>query len=361
MNRLLINELNENLKEVKCKKNFMEVCGTHTMVIGKMGLRNYIKDKINLISGPGCPVCVTDVKYIDYIYSLALNKNISIITYGDMLRVPGSNIDISLINAKAKGADVRVVYSAIDSIKIAKENKNKNFVFLAIGFETTMPSTCILIKEIIENNIKNLKILSLHKKIEPVIKKLIHDDVNIDGFLCPGNVAVILGEDGFKFIEEENQKGVITGFSEDEILIGINELINITNNINNNKGILVNKYKPFVRKEGNTIALEMFNKYFSIEKSLWRGLGIIENSGFGLKDKYKDLEIKNFYDIDETVKLVKNRNIKHICRCGDILKGKITPKDCECFNCICTPAYPLGPCMVSSEGTCGAYYRYERR
>ena len=357
MNKLLVDELKKNLIGIKNKRNFMEVCGTHTMAIGKMGLRNFMKDKVNLISGPGCPVCVTPVKYIDYIYSLAINKNISIITYGDMIRVPGSSPHISLLNAKAEGADVRIIYSSIDSIKIAKENPDKNFVFLAIGFETTMPSTCILVKEIIDNNIKNLKILSLHKKVEPVIRKLIHDDINIDGFIVPGNVAVILGEDGFKFIEEENQKGVITGFSDDEILEGINE---ITSNIND-KGILINKYESFVSKEGNTIALNMFNKYFTLKKSLWRGLGSIDNSGFELNDKYKDLEIKNIYDIEETIALIKIKKTKYICRCGDILRGIKTPKDCESFAKVCTPSYPLGPCMVSSEGTCGTYYKYERR
>lgn len=360
MDKLLVDELNKNLLGIKDKLNFMEVCGTHTMAIGRMGLRNFLKDKVNLISGPGCPVCVTPAKYIDYIYSLAVNKIISIITYGDMIRVPGSNQNISLLNAKAQGADVRIVYSSIDAIKIARENNDKNFVFLAIGFETTMPSTCILIKEIIEKDIKNLKILSLHKKVEPVIRKLIHEDINIDGFIVPGNVVVILGEDGFKFIEEENQIGVITGFSEDEVLKGINELIKLSNN-NNNKGILINKYESFVSKEGNTIALKMFNEYFTLKKSLWRGLGSIDNSGFELKDKYKDLEIKNIYDVDETISLIKIKKANYICRCGEILKGVKTPKDCESFGKVCTPSFPLGPCMVSSEGTCGTYYKYERR
>lgn len=359
MNSSLVDELDELLKNIDEKKTFMEVCGTHTMEIGKMGLREFLGNKIKLISGPGCPVCVTPSKYIDYIYSLAVNKNIGIITYGDMIRVPGSTPEINLLQARALGAEVKMVYSAMDAIKIAEVNKDKEYVFLAIGFETTMPSTCILLSEIISNNIENLRILSLHKKVEPVIKKLIKSgDVNIDGFLCPGNVAVIIGEEGFKFLEEEKKVGVITGFSANEILQGI---ITLIKNCHNKEGILLNDYTNFVNKEGNSIAKELFLKYFYEELSLWRGLGLIDNSGFEFRDEYKKYDIKSEYPIDDVVKIINMRNKKYICRCGDILKGKISPKECESFGKVCTPTFPLGPCMVSSEGTCGAYYKYERR
>lgn len=359
MDSSLVAELSNLLSEIKDQKVFMEVCGTHTMEIGKMGLRDFLGDKVRLISGPGCPVCVTPSKYIDYIYSLAVNKDISIISYGDMLRVPGSRPEISLLQARALGADVKIVYSAIDAIEIASANKNKEYLFLAIGFETTMPSTCILLSEIISKNIDNLRILSLHKKVEPVMKKLIRsDDINIDGFLCPGNVAVIIGEKGFEFLKEENELGVIAGFSEDEILMA---LITLLKNSQNHKGLLINKYTNFVKKEGNKIAIELVSKYFIEETSLWRGIGAIEKSGFELRDKYKKYDIKIQYPLEEVVNLIEKNSNKYICRCGDILKGKINPKECESFGKICTPTFPLGPCMVSSEGTCGAYYKYEGR
>lgn len=354
----LIVRLHRELDKIKKPKTFMEICGTHTNEIGKIGLRNILQGKVKLISGPGCPVCVTASKYIDYIYALSVFKNIGIITYGDMIRVPGSRPNINLMNARALGAEVHMVYSAIDSLKIAQENPSKEYVFLAIGFETTIPATCILLNEVINRGINNLKIMSLHKKVEPVMRELLKDDLNIDGFLCPGNVAVILGEDGFEFLEKENMLGVIAGFTEEEILRAIITLINKSNN---NEVGLFNEYKSVVNKEGNIIAKEYFNEFFELKPSLWRGLGVIDNSGFELNNGLQKYEIKSNYTIEETINLIKKDENKYICRCGDVLKGKITPLECESFKKICNPSFPIGPCMVSNEGTCGAYYKYERR
>lgn len=355
MNKKLILELKEELDKIEGTTTFMEVCGTHTMEIGKMSLRNFLGNKVKLISGPGCPVCVTPSLYIDYIYSLALNKNISIITYGDMLRVPGTSPLISLEKARALGGDIRLVYSSVDAIEIAKEEKNKNFVFLGIGFETTIPSTCVLLEEIINKGISNLFILSMHKRVEPVMEKLMKDkELKLDGFLCPGNVAVILGERAFEFIKEYGQLGVIAGFKEDEIIEAIIELIK-------NKGSkkIVNCYKSFVSREGNIVAKELINKYFKESQSLWRGLGNIDKSGLVLRDDYKEKDILNKFPLDEELKLITRSKEKYVCRCGEVLKGKILPCECSSFKRVCTPAFPIGPCMVSSEGTCAAYYKYE--
>lgn len=357
MDRVLVESLAGRLQYIEKPMTFMEVCGTHTMEIGKLSLRNFLKDKVRLISGPGCPVCVTPSIYIDYIYSLAINEKLSIITYGDMLRVPGTSPNISLEKARALGGDIRVVYSSVDSINVAKENKDKTFVFVGIGFETTMPSTGILIKDILNNNIKNLFILSLHKRVEPVMKILINDkDLKIDGFLCPGNVAVIIGEDGFSFINEENQFGVISGFKEDEI---ISSIINLIDGTNYRKVGLINNYKAFVSKEGNLLAKNLINNYFDVCSSRWRGIGNIEESGYELRDEYKSINILEKYPLEHEIELIHDEKRKYVCRCGDVLKGKITPKECESFKKFCTPAFPIGPCMVSGEGTCAAYYKYE--
>lgn len=355
MEHQLIDILKGELNKLKEQRVYMEVCGTHTMEIGKMGLRQFLGDKVKLISGPGCPVCVTPNVYIDYLYSLAINKNVSIISYGDMLRVPGSNPSISLEKAKALGADVRVVYSSIDSIKVAQNESNKKFVFAGIGFETTMPSTAILIEQIILEKLNNLFILSLHKKVEPVINKLLEDkNLNLDGFLVPGNVAVILGEEGFSFLE--NRKlGVISGFSEEEIITSLIILLR-GSEVNSKK--LINNYIQMVSKEGNSIAKEYINKYFVESNSVWRGLGEIEGSGYSIRKEYSNLDIEKTYPKEEILPLLKGSKEKYICMCGEILKGYITPKQCPSFGKRCTPSFPIGPCMVSSEGTCAAYYKY---
>lgn len=359
MDKELINALKSEIDNLDVNMTFMEVCGTHTMSIGKIGLRSILGEKVKLISGPGCPVCVTPSNYIDYVYALSLHKSVSVITYGDMLRVPGSSPSISLEKAKALGADIRIVYSAIDSIDIALNNKDKQFVFLGIGFETTIPSTCILLDEIISKKIRNLKIMSLHKRVEPVMKKLIEDsELNIDGFLCPGNVAVIIGEKGFKFLENYKKLGVIGGFEGDDIISSIIELIC---NRKENKYTLLNNYGRFVNYDGNELAMEFINRYFEFEKAPWRGIGIIEDSGYRLKSEFKEVDIFIEYPLDEVIGLINYEKKKYICKCGEILKGKISPKECESFGDICNPSFPIGPCMVSSEGTCSAYYKYERR
>lgn len=333
--------------------NIMEVCGTHTMAISKFGIRSLLGENINLVSGPGCPVCVTPNLYIDYVYDLALNEDVIIATYGDMIRVPGSKPERTLENAKAKGAKVKMVYSSLDAVKLAADNKDKKVVFLGIGFETTTPATAIAVKEAYNNEIKNFYILSLHKLVEPVMRALLEDkEVNINGFICPGHVAAVLGEDGFRFLEEYKCPGVITGFKQDEIVDAIYYLVK---SIKDGKYGVTNAYKSLVKSEGNKNSRAIIDEVFETRDDAWRGIGVISQSGLRLKEKYKRFDIESYYPINfETAERDNG------CKCGEVLKGKIKPSQCSLFRKVCSPENPIGPCMVSSEGSCAAYYRFEQ-
>ena len=341
----------EAINQYKEKINIMEVCGTHTNAIGKFGIRNLLNSNINLISGPGCPVCVTPDIYIDYIYDLSLKEDIIIATYGDMLRVPGSNPKKTLENAKALGAKVKLIYSSMDAVELASLNLDKKVVFLGIGFETTTPATAIAVLEAKEKNITNFYVLSVNKIVEPVMRVLLSDEeLKIHGFIIPGHVAVIIGEQGFKFLEEYNCAGVIAGFDLEEIVDGIFLLINC---IKDNKGVVLNAYKKLVRPNGNEAATTLINKVFDKRDDAWRGIGIVPNSGYKLKDEYSEFDIEKIYKLD----IIENKK-SSLCQCGEVLKGKLKPNQCKLFGKACTPETPIGPCMVSEEGSCAAYFRY---
>ncbi len=329
----------------------MEVCGSHTEAIGKFGLRSILNHNLNLISGPGCPVCVTHSCYIDYAYYLSLNENIIIATYGDMIRVPGSKPSITLEKAKALGGDIKIVYSSIDALSLAVNNPHRKILFLGIGFETTAPHTAIAIKEAKVNNIKNFYVLSLHKSVEPVMKCLLKDrNLNIQGFLCPGHVAAITGEKGFYFLKDYNCPGVITGFKVENIIVGIWTLLNMIKE----KSIGVeNAYKSLVSRNGNVLALDALDEVFYKGNDYWRGIGVIDHSGFKIKDEYEKYNIESIYPLK-----IKDFEENSICQCGEVLKGIIKPKECRLFKKVCTPENPIGPCMVSVEGSCAAYYKY---
>ena len=339
------------LNEYKSNINIMEVCGTHTVAISRSGLRQTLPSNINLITGPGCPVCVTPDIYLDYVYELALKDDIIIVTYGDMLRVPGSHRERTLEKAKAKGAEVKIVYSSIDALQIAKQNPNKKVVFLGIGFETTAPATAIAVIEAAKLDIDNFYIISMHKTVEPVMRALLEDkELSIDAFICPGHVAVIIGEDGFKFLEKYNSIGVIAGFEPDNIA---KALIQIIHSKETDDYTLKNVYSQLVRKEGNLVAKNIINKVFKIADDNWRGLGLIKNSGLKLREEYDRFNIENLFPINYD-----RVETNSACQCGDVLKGKIRPNECKLFGKVCTPDYPIGPCMVSGEGSCAAFYRY---
>jgi len=347
-------QLKKKLDYINCYENtinIMEVCGTHTVAISKFGFREVLNKNINLITGPGCPVCVTPAAYIDYIYKLSLNTDIIIATYGDMIRVPGSKPSISLENAKAKGAEIKIVYSSMDALKLAMENKNKKVVFLGIGFETTTPATAIAIKEALKLKVENFYVFSMHKIMEPAMRALLEDEsLKIDAFLCPGHVATVLGKKGFEFLQEYNCLGVIAGFSEEDIIGGLYEIID---SFMKKDFDTKNAYKRVVEDDGNLLSREIINEVFTVKDDYWRGLGKIPSSGLTLKEQYNRFDIEQLYPLD-----IKDEDTYNGCQCGEVLKGKMKPNECKLFGTVCSPENPIGPCMVSGEGGCAAYYRY---
>lgn len=324
----------------------MEVCGTHTASIAENAIPSLISDKIHLISGPGCPVCVTVSDYVDKLCELALNGNV-IVTFGDMIRVPGSKR--ALKDIKSDGADIRMVYSPMDIIDMAKKEQDKQFVFAAVGFETTTPIYALLIDTIINNDINNIKILSALKTMPAVIESLCNEENDIDGFIAPGHVAVVTGSNAFNDLAiKHNKPFVVSGFNAEEILSSIYALVKLKG-----QGRVMNLYKSVVNENKNTKASEMVNKYFEPYDAAWRGLGIVKGSGMALKSEF----IK--YDAGSR-ELINDYSHKNGCSCGDVITGKKKPSECPLYNKICTPENPKGACMVSNEGSCFNYLTNNR-
>lgn len=330
----------------------MEICGTHTMSIAKAGLKSLLHPNIKLISGPGCPVCVTPQDRIDSILQLAKDKSIIIATYGDMLRVPGTNYGESLLTSKAIGASVEIVYSAMDAIELADKYRDKEIVFLGIGFETTTPSSAVALKTARENKLNNFSIFSMHKLCEPALRTIIEQkDFDIDGFICPGNVSIILGETGFEFLSQDYRlPAVISGFEGGDLVTSIYKIVEM---IIKREAKLLNEYSRLVTKNGNMLAKEITKEYFEPCDDLWRGIGSIKNSGLKIKSKYKEYDTVSKFGIT-----LGHENYETSCSCGDIIMGKQDPAFCTLFGKACTPDNPIGPCMVSSEGACAAKYKY---
>lgn len=327
----------------------MEVCGTHTMAISKTGLRSILPSEVDLVSGPGCPVCVTAQGEIDLFFQL-INQGVSVATFGDLLRIPGSNGD-TLQKARARGADVRVVYSPLDILKLASAEPSKQFVFLGVGFETTAPAVACIALEAEKRGLKNVSVLSLCKTMPKAIKLLLDDnDLDIGGFLCPGHVTAITGISLYEPIIARGKSAVVAGFEPIEMLGAILEIIN---QINSSSYHIVNDYKRVVPDGGNEIARNIIDKVFKATTVSWRGLGELEGSGLDFRDEYMAYDARKVFSLKES----SVQDIKG-CRCGGVLTGKIRPSDCPLFGKGCTPENPVGPCMVSSEGTCSAYYKY---
>ncbi|HEY5556875.1 hydrogenase formation protein HypD [Acetobacterium sp.] len=347
--KILVEKLNNISSE---KMNIMEVCGSHTMAIFRYGIRDVLPSNINLISGPGCPVCVTPQSYIDTALTLSEKGNVIIATFGDMMKVPGKKG--SLTKKKAEGADVRIVYSPMDCLLMANQNPSKKIVFLSVGFETTAPMAAVTVMEAKKNNISNLFFLTAHKIVPPVMEALVKEkDLIIDGFLLPGHVCAIIGSKPFEFLSRDYHiPGVVTGFEPIDMLQGLNTLVSSVSKKNNR---IENDYKRIVKTEGNPSALEYLKKAFNRVDSSWRGLGRIPNSGLEFKGEYEDFDALKHFKID-----YEEYDGSPGCKCGEILKGKIKPPDCPLFKKICNPENPVGSCMVSSEGTCAAYYRYHK-
>ncbi len=330
----------------------MEVCGTHTMAIFRNGIKKMLPANINLISGPGCPVCVTPIRYIDEIIALSRKNDFIITTFGDMIRVPGSTS--TLEKEKANGADIRVVYSTLDALEVARNNPSKKVVFMGVGFETTSPTIASAILKAEEEKIGNFFVLSVGKIIPPAMQALLESgEVNIDGFICPGHVSTIIGSRPYNFIATQyGISCVISGFEPLDILQTIFMLVK---QIEENKAEIEIQYQRVVKPEGNKIALEKVSRVFKVVDSEWRGIGKIPLSGLEIREKYKQFNARKFNVLVEKTKEFNG------CRCGEVLRGIIAPPECPLFREVCTPEDPKGACMVSSEGTCAAYYKYNER
>lgn len=328
----------------------MEVCGTHTVSIFRAGLRQLLPAEVELVSGPGCPVCVTPDGYMDAAIAYAGMEDVIVATFGDMLKVPGSSS--SLAEAMARGGDVRIVYSPLDALTIAKENPDKKVVFLAVGFETTAPTAAAAVLTAERENVGNFFLLPAQKLVPPAIRALLADeDARIDGFILPGHVAVVTGSEYFSFLAEEyHLPGVVTGFSPTELLRGIYRLVRQAAG----EARIENEYKSVVRPEGNPAAQEMMARVYETCAAEWRGLGTIPASGLRLRDMYRRFDFSAARPLD----LPPTPPKKSGCRCGEVLRGKITPKECKLFGTACVPEHAAGPCMVSAEGVCAAWHKY---
>ncbi len=331
----------------------MEVCGTHTMSIYRHGIRStFVPDNIRLVSGPGCPVCVTPKNYVDAALELARKGNVIITTFGDMLRVPGSTT--SLQKERARGADVRVVYSPLDAVDIAKGEREKEVVFLGVGFETTAPTVAAAIKTAQRDGVTNFSALTSLKVMPEPMDALTDGELAIDGYICPAHVSAIIGEAGYrKIVEKRHLPCVITGFEPLDILRGITMLVA---QIADGRAEVENEYSRVVLPEGNVTALELLADVFEKCDAQWRGLGDIPQSGLKISSRYAEFDSVEKFGI-------KFSDVKDnpACLCGAILKGLNQPEDCALFGTTCRPDNPIGACMVSSEGTCAAQYRYGSR
>jgi len=328
---------------------FMEVCGGHTHAIRRFGIRSLIPSGLKLISGPGCPVCVTCRDYIDKAIWLAGISNMIITTFGDLIRVPGSKS--SLASAREGGADIRIVLSGLEALDIAVQNRKKAVVFLGIGFETTAPGTAAVIQKAYAQKVSNFYVLSAHKIMPPAMEALLSGGTEIDGFICPGHVAAITGSSIFNFIPRNyNLPCVVTGFEPADMMQAILMLIL---QVKAGKPLVEIAYNRAVTIDGNLRALRVMNDVFEPSDTEWRGLGVVKNSGLKCRDKYRDFDAELVFNpkVEETSE-------NEICICGEILRGRSLPSDCPAFTTMCTPENPLGACMVSSEGACNAWYKY---
>ncbi|WP_235612871.1 hydrogenase formation protein HypD [Moorella sp. Hama-1] len=331
---------------------FMEVCGTHTVSISRMGLRSLLAGRLELRSGPGCPVCVTDHQEIDMMVNLARLPGVTVGTFGDLVRVPGSQS--SLERERAGGADVRVFYSPLDAVAFAEANPQKEIVFLGIGFETTIPIVALSLAQARARGVKNFSIFSAHKLVPPAVRALLSDpELKLDGLILPGHVSAVTGRRAFDFIAQEyGLPAVISGFEPLDIMIALHELLS---QLLCGEARVVNKYTRVVREEGNPYARDRIAACFAVVDVSWRGLGVIPQSGLLLRETLRDFDARFKLNIE----LFPPRHPSG-CACGEVLRGKLLPLDCRLFGNVCTPVHPVGPCIVSSEGACAAYYRFER-
>jgi len=342
------------LKEIKRSVTkpwkIMEVCGGQTHSLVKNGILNVLPDKITMVHGPGCPVCVTPLHLIDKAIYLAEEKNVILCSFGDMLRVPGSKK--SLLEAKAQGADIRILYSPLEAVNIAKDHPDKEVVFFAVGFETTAPANALSVLHANKLGLKNYAILSSHVLVPPAIQAIMEDqETMIDGFLAAGHVCTIMGiKEYYPIVKKYKIPLVATGFEPLDILQGI---LMVVKQLESGRAEVENQYARVVREEGNINAQEVISKVFKVQDQLWRGIDVIPNSGWGVTDEFKDFDAEKKFPLFE-LQTEENQE----CIAGAIMKGIKKPIDCPHFGKKCTPQNPLGAPMVSSEGACAAYYNF---
>jgi len=328
----------------------MEVCGTHTVAIAKNGLRAVMPEWVTLLSGPGCPVCVTANADIDTAIELARRPEVIVTSFGDMMKVPGSYS--SLAREKADGRDVRIVYSPLDALTLAEKNPDREVVFVAVGFETTAPLIAAAIMRAAESNLKNFSVFCAHKTVPAALEALANDpEVQINGFILPGHVSTIIGSHPYEYLASEYHiPGVITGFEPVDVLQGVYMLLK---QLEEGRAEIEIAYHRGVLPEGNPHAREMVEKVFEPVDAEWRGIGVIPGTGLKIRDEYAQFDAV----VRMPVTLPEPKEIKG-CQCGEVLRGITLPFECKLFGKGCTPEHPIGPCMVSSEGSCAAYYRF---
>ncbi|MBY4797639.1 hydrogenase formation protein HypD [Collinsella sp. AGMB00827] len=351
-NPTLVRELIVHIHKMAGERpiTLMEFCGTHTVSIGRYGFRSMMPSGIRLLSGPGCPVCVTVNHDIDHAIALARMENVTITTFGDMMRVPGSSASLAAL--KAQGHDIRMVYSPLDALELAQAHPDRELVFLGVGFETTTPTIAACILEAAERDLKNFSVLCAHKLTPPAIRAIAADPATaIDGFILPGHVSTITGVEPYRFLSDDfGLPGVVTGFEPVDILEGIAELVRM---ITSGTPHIANAYRRGVERAGNAVARAVVDRVFEPVDATWRGLGVIPQSGLKIRPDFArfDAALRFQVAVEPTVE-------PKGCRCGDVLRGRIFPNACPLFGKACTPEHAIGPCMVSSEGSCAAYYRY---
>ncbi len=327
----------------------MEVCGTHTHSIRQFGITQLLPPNIRLISGPGCPVCVTAERDIAYAIAIAERVDIIFCCFGDMLRVPCGGK--SLLSVREGGGDVRICLSPLDALKAARENPQKQIVWFGVGFETTAPLTAALIEKCAANDVQNLSVLSVHKTMPEALRSLIQEGAAIDAMLCPGHVAAVTGAEAFRFLPNEfSIPAAVSGFVAEDILLALLALVKMKSE---GTASLVNAYPRAVTPNGNVTALALMNRFFVPSPSEWRGLGVIEDSGLQLRKEYEFLDAEKRFPLEPVIPPEASG-----CMCADILRGLKNPPDCPLFRRQCMPETPKGACMVSSEGTCAAWYQY---
>lgn len=346
----MLDELHKLSEAINRPLKLMEVCGTHTVEIFRHGIRDVIPQKIALLSGPGCPVCVTSLQDVDSAIAIAKTPGVILATFGDMMRVPGGNE--SLLDARSEGADVRVLYSPLDALTLAKNEPKREVVFFGTGFETTSPLIAASIAHAEQKGIRNISIYAAFKLVPPALTALLDSpDVKVDGFILPGHVSTIIGRKPYDFVASRYKKpAVITGFEAKEIVEGI---LMIVRQIAQKKTTVEIQYRTVVRDEGNPKALALLEKYFEPADAYWRGIGVIPASGLKLREQYDAFDARKKFNPP-----VSDAKEPELCSCGDILRGVKFPTECPLFGTGCTPENPVGPCMVSTEGSCAAYYKY---